>query len=155
MTVPPENRVSNGGVLADPGVGPDDRALDVRVLLDMALPPDDAVRADSRAALDDRALVDEARTFDNRPFTLTASINGKLVGSSARRVRVRLGSHAFSIAAGRTRTVEVDLTARGFALLVRVKRLPTRVRISYKQPAGDTTAATRTITLTAPKSVTR
>ena len=47
------------------------------------------------------------------------------------------------------------LTARGFKLLVRVKRLPTRVRIRYAQPDGSTTAATRRITLTAPKVVKR
>ena len=53
-------------------------------------------------------------------LTLTASANGRLVGS-----------RAFSVAPGRTETVELKLTARGFKLLVRVKRLPTRVRISY------------------------
>jgi hypothetical protein len=68
---------------------------------------------------------------------------------------VKLGSHAFSIAAGRTKTVNVKLTARGFKLLVRAKRLATRVRISYQQPAGGTTTATRTITLTAPNVVNR
>ena len=73
-------------------------------------------------------------------LTLTASVNGKLVGS-----------RTFSIAAGRTETVGVKLTTRGFKLLVRVKRLPTRVRLSYKQPAGGTATETRTITLTAAK----
>jgi len=65
---------------------------------------------------------------------------------------VKLGSHAFSIAAGRTQTLNVKLTTRGFELLVRAKRLATRARIRYRQPAGGTTTATRTITLTAPKS---
>src|SRR6266540_3540816 len=49
-----------------------------------------------------------------------------------------------------SRTVEVKLTARGFALLVGVKRLPTQAQVSYDQPAGGTTTATRTITLRAP-----
>jgi hypothetical protein len=68
---------------------------------------------------------------------------------------VRLGSRTFSIATGRTQTVKVKLAARGFKLLVRMRRLPTQVRISYKQPAGGTTTATRTITLTAPKTLER
>jgi alpha-tubulin suppressor-like RCC1 family protein len=63
--------------------------------------------------------------------------------------RLKLGSRAFSIAAGRRQTVKVELTTRGFELLVRVKRLSARVRISYGQPAGGTTTATRAITLTA------
>jgi len=88
-------------------------------------------------------------------LTLTTSVEGKLVGSSARRVQVRLGSRTFAIAAGRTQTVEAKLAARGFTLLVRVKRLPTQIRLSYQQPAGGTTTATRTITLSAPKVVKR
>jgi hypothetical protein len=83
-------------------------------------------------------------------LTLTAAISGKLVASSARRVQLKLGSRTFSIATGRTQTVKVKLTARGFEVLVRAKRLSTRVRISHSQPAGGTTAATRAITLTAP-----
>jgi alpha-tubulin suppressor-like RCC1 family protein len=88
-------------------------------------------------------------------LTLTASVNGKLVRSSARRVQLKLGSRTFSIAAGRTHTVNVKVTARGFELLARAKRLPTRVRISYEQPAGGATTATRAITLTAPKTAKR
>ena len=63
--------------------------------------------------------------------------------------RLTLGSRAFSIAAGRKQTVKVELTAVGYKLLVRVKRLSTRVRISYRQPSGGTTTSTRTITLAA------
>jgi alpha-tubulin suppressor-like RCC1 family protein len=85
---------------------------------------------------------------------LTAYVNGKLVGSSARRVQLKLGSRPFSIASARTRPVEVELTVRGFVLLARVKRLPTQARIST-QPAGGTIVAARTITLTAPKPVKR
>jgi alpha-tubulin suppressor-like RCC1 family protein len=88
-------------------------------------------------------------------LSLSASVNGQLVGSSARRVQVKLGGRTFSIAARRTRTVKVELTARGFTLLVRVRRLPAQVRMSYNQPAGGTTVVTRTITLTAPKRVKR
>jgi alpha-tubulin suppressor-like RCC1 family protein len=83
-------------------------------------------------------------------ITLTASVSGKLVGSSARRVQVELGSRTFSIAASRTQTIDVRLTGRGFMLLVRVKRLPTRIRVAYQQPAGGTTTAIRNVTLTAP-----
>ncbi len=86
---------------------------------------------------------------------LSASVNGKLVGSPARRVHVQLGTRTFSIAAGHTRAVTVKLTTRGFALLTRVKRLPTQARISYEQPAGGSTVTTRTITLAAPKPVNR
>jgi hypothetical protein len=63
--------------------------------------------------------------------------------------QLTLGSRTFSIAAGRRQTVKVELTARGYKLLVRVKRLSTRARISYRQPGGRPTTATRTITLTA------
>ena len=83
-------------------------------------------------------------------LTLNVSVNRKLVGSPARRVQLKLGSRVFSIAAGGAQTIEVKLTASGFKLLVRVKRLPTQARISYQQPAGGVTAATRTITLIAP-----
>ena len=63
--------------------------------------------------------------------------------------RLRLGSRTFSIAAGRTQVVKVELSAGGYKLLARVKRLSAQVRISYKQPAGRPTTATRTITLAA------
>ncbi len=85
-------------------------------------------------------------------ISLTASVNGTLLGSSAHRVQLTLGSRAFSIAKGDTRRVNVALTARGFAVLVRVKRLPTRARIST-QPAGGTIVASRAITLAAPRSI--
>jgi len=93
-------------------------------------------------------------------LTLTASVDGQLVGSSAGRVRVTLGSRTFSIAASdecplcggaKPQTVKVKLTAQSLKLLTRVKRLSTHVRASYKRPAGGTTRVTRTITLTAPK----
>jgi hypothetical protein len=67
----------------------------------------------------------------------------------------KLGSRTFSIAAGRAQSIAVRLTPRGFKLLVRAKRLPARARISFRQPAGGTTTATRTITLTAPNVVNR
>ena len=88
-------------------------------------------------------------------LTLSASVRGRLVSSTRPRVKVTLGRHKFWIAPGGAATVNVKLTERGFKLLVRVKRLPTQVRISYKEPAGGTTPATRTITLTAPKAVKR
>jgi hypothetical protein len=64
---------------------------------------------------------------------------------------MKLGSRTFSIAAGRTQTVRLRLTDRGFDLLVGAKRLSARVRVSYEQPAGGSSTATRTIALTAPK----
>jgi hypothetical protein len=65
-------------------------------------------------------------------LTLSASVRGRLVSSPRPRVKVTLGRHKFWIAPGRTATVNVKLTGRGFKLLVRVKRLPTQARISYK-----------------------
>jgi alpha-tubulin suppressor-like RCC1 family protein len=84
-------------------------------------------------------------------LTLSARVRGRLVGSRRSRVNVTLGTHRFSIADGRSATVKVKLTARGFRLLVHVKHLPTQVRIRYAQPDGSTTTAIRTITLIAPK----
>jgi alpha-tubulin suppressor-like RCC1 family protein len=86
-------------------------------------------------------------------LTLTASVDGELVGSSAGRVQVTLCSRTFSIAASgaKPQTVKVTLTVQSFKLLTRVKRLPSQVRASYKQPAGGTTRVTRTITLIAAK----
>jgi alpha-tubulin suppressor-like RCC1 family protein len=93
-------------------------------------------------------------------LTLTASVDGELVGSLARRVQVTLGSRTFSIAASddcplcggaKPQTVKAKLTPQSFKLLTRVKRLSAHVRASYKQPAGGTTRVTRTIRLTAPK----
>jgi alpha-tubulin suppressor-like RCC1 family protein len=83
--------------------------------------------------------------------TLTASVAGKLVGSSARRVELKLGTRAFSLATGDARVVQVKLTARAFALLNRVRRLSTKARITYVQPAGGKTVATRPVTLLAPR----
>jgi alpha-tubulin suppressor-like RCC1 family protein len=80
-------------------------------------------------------------------LTLSATVTGRVVGSAARRVDVTLGSSSFLIAAGLTQTVRVGLTLRAFALLARVTPLPTQVRISYEQPSGHTTAATRRIML--------
>jgi ABC-type transport system substrate-binding protein len=81
---------------------------------------------------------------------LTATVSGKLVGSRLRSVLVKLGSAGFSIAAGRTATVKVRLPVAGYKLLVRVRRLPVKAQIGYRQPAGGSTTATRTITLRAP-----
>ena len=64
--------------------------------------------------------------------------------------RAKLG-RTFSLAAGRVRTVDVKLTTHAFGLLVRMKRLPAQVRLSYAQLAGGTASATRTIMLSAPK----
>jgi hypothetical protein len=82
---------------------------------------------------------------------LSAYVNGKLVGSTARRVQVKLGTRRFSVAAGATHTVDVKISARGLALIDRVKRLRAQVWISYAQPSGRASTATRTITLTAPR----
>jgi hypothetical protein len=82
-------------------------------------------------------------------LTLSATVRGKLVGSPRSRVKLTLGNQRFSIAAGRTATVKVRLTSRGYRLLLRVKRLPTQARVVYKQPTGGTTTTTRTITLIA------
>jgi alpha-tubulin suppressor-like RCC1 family protein len=76
-------------------------------------------------------------------LTLTAAVAGKLVGSPAGRVRMTLGSTAFSIPAGGSRAVGVRLRARAFALLVRVKRLSATARVAAP-------ATARTITLVAP-----
>lgn len=66
---------------------------------------------------------------------------------ACRAVKLRWGLHA------RCRGTS-GLTA-DVKLLVRVKRLLARVRISYTQPAGGTATATRTIRLTAPSVVKR
>ena len=65
--------------------GPDDRPLDDRVLLDVALAADDAVRADARAGLDDDALVDEARALERRrpPRRAPAATPTRVSGASA------------------------------------------------------------------------
>jgi hypothetical protein len=84
-----------------------------------------------------------------------ARCQGTLTLIASGRVQVELGRRAFSIGVGRTQAVEVALTDPGFELLVRAKRLSTRARISYRQPAGGTTTETRIITLTAPKVMTR
>ncbi|HEU6444896.1 MAG TPA: Ig-like domain-containing protein, partial [Gaiellaceae bacterium] len=67
------------------------------------------------------------------------------------RRQLKLGTAGFSIPAGRTATVRVKLTARGYKLLVRSRRLAVTARMTYRQPSGGTTKASRTITLIAPK----
>jgi ABC-type transport system substrate-binding protein len=83
-------------------------------------------------------------------LALSARVKGRLVGSRRAFVKLTLGSRSFSIAPGRTATVNVKLTANGYKLLVRVERLSAQAKIRYKQPAGGTTTTTRTITLRAP-----
>jgi alpha-tubulin suppressor-like RCC1 family protein len=84
-------------------------------------------------------------------LTLTASVAGELVGSSARRVRVTLGTRTFSITRGATQPVVVMLSPRRYDLLVRAKRLSAQARASYQQTPGLTVTTARTITLTAPE----
>jgi alpha-tubulin suppressor-like RCC1 family protein len=86
---------------------------------------------------------------------LTAFVDGELVGSAASDVQIELGRRKFAIAVGRTQTVRVLLTSRSFRLLVRLKRLATRVHARYKQPTGGESKTLRTITLTAPSVVKR
>jgi hypothetical protein len=84
-------------------------------------------------------------------LTLTTSVRGQFIGSPARRVRVRLGSRTFSIAAGSAQAVKVKLTAKAFALLIRMRRLPTQAGLLYQHPAGSAVALTHTLTLSAPR----
>src|SRR5687768_4034636 len=60
MTVPAGERRADPRFGIDPGVRPENGAVDDRVLADMAVPADDAERADARAAFDDDVGVDEA-----------------------------------------------------------------------------------------------
>ena len=53
-------------ILRDAGAGPHDGLFDRRMLFDVALPADDAVGADACAGPDDRPLVNEARTLEDR-----------------------------------------------------------------------------------------
>src|SRR5262245_35454224 len=64
--MPAENRSADDSLLADAGIGPDDRPVHDRVLLDVALPADDAVGGDARAGFDYYTLIDEAWRFDDR-----------------------------------------------------------------------------------------
>src|SRR6185503_1472996 len=66
VAVAPEDRSANDCFLADSRVGPDDRLVHYRVLLDVALTADYAVGRDVRAGFDDRAFVDEAGPLDDR-----------------------------------------------------------------------------------------
>ncbi len=83
-------------------------------------------------------------------LALSATVKGRLVGSRRAFVKLTLGSHSFSIAAGRTATINVKLNASAYKLLFRLKRLRARVQIRYKQPGGGSTTATLAITLRAP-----
>src|SRR6185312_8534703 len=63
VAVAAEDGALHAGFFADPGVGPDDGAADHGAFLDVRLPADDGIGQDARAGLDDRALVDEARSL--------------------------------------------------------------------------------------------
>ena len=80
-------------------------------------------------------------------LALIASVDGKLVGSSARRVRLVLARRTFSIAAGGRQRLAVELTPSGYKLLVRIRRLSARARVTYKQPTGASATVTRALTL--------
>jgi alpha-tubulin suppressor-like RCC1 family protein len=84
-------------------------------------------------------------------LTISVIVHGRRTRSSRRGVEVTLGTSRFSIARGRTAILEVRLTGRGFGVLVRMKRLRTRVGIRYAQPDGTTTAATGVIILRTPR----
>ena len=59
MAVAPEDRPAHGRLLADAVVGPENRAIQVRVLLDVALAADDAVslKIDGKAIKNNDELV--------------------------------------------------------------------------------------------------
>src|SRR5678815_2428405 len=88
MAVPSEDGPPDHGLLADPGSGPQDRALNGGVLLDVALTADDAVGTDARAGLHDGALVNEARPLDRGAFLNACARRHE---SRARRVQERPG----------------------------------------------------------------
>src|SRR5262249_22633564 len=66
VTMAPENRAADGGLLADPGARPHDRLFDHRVFVHVTRPSDHAIGADAGPGLDDRAFVDETRTLEHR-----------------------------------------------------------------------------------------
>src|SRR5687767_7277598 len=66
MAVPAEHGAIELRVGANPAVRLDDRVVDLGVLLDMAVPADDRVGPDARAALDRGVLIDETGAFNMR-----------------------------------------------------------------------------------------
>jgi hypothetical protein len=55
------------------------------------------------------------------------------------------------ISAGVTATVNVKLTAKGYELLARKRKLAVQVKITHKQPAGGSATVVSPITLRAPR----
>src|SRR5262245_31764018 len=92
MAVPPQDRVANARLAADAAVRPDDRTADHGLFFDLRLPPDDGVCANLRTGLDQRALVDEAGSFD-RGAVLDARI-GRDPGARRRDIAKRLSGIA-------------------------------------------------------------
>jgi hypothetical protein len=86
--------------------------------------------------------------------TLEATVDERVLASwvaADKRRKIKLGSRAFSIGAGRTVTVRVKLTRRGFRAVKRLGRLRARVVIVTRQAGGGKRTASRTITLKGPR----
>src|SRR5688572_33282014 len=66
VTVAADDGVADLGVAADAAVRPDNGAVHDRVFLDLRLPSDHRIRADSSARLDRHAVVNEAGALDGR-----------------------------------------------------------------------------------------
>ena len=65
LAVPPCHQRSEPCVSIDPGVRPENGAINLRVFGNVGVSPDHAVRSYARAALDHRAGINETRCFDD------------------------------------------------------------------------------------------
>ena len=85
------------------------------------------------------------------PIVLRCGAGADCNGTLTLSAQSRLGGRSFAMAPGETRPVAVKLSASGFKLLLRVRRLTARVSITYAQSSGVSTTATGAITLIAPR----
>src|SRR4051794_8326086 len=65
VTIATDGGVAHAGPLSHPAVGPQNRALNHRVLFDLRLAADDGVGADTSTGFDEDPFVDEARSLDD------------------------------------------------------------------------------------------
>src|SRR5689334_19367175 len=106
MAVPTQDGGTELRLFTHPAVRPDDRTAHGGALLDLRLAADDRVGGNPRAGLDQRAFVDEARSFDRG-----AVLDARFGGDPGTRLR-QVAERRRLVATGHDVAVHVDVLLR-------------------------------------------
>jgi len=133
---PAPPRPSRGPTLVSPRVGFADGALSVKISCPAA-----------KVSCAGMVEVETAAAFP-----ASAAHAGKGAKAKPKASRLLLGQARFSLAGGASRAVSVHLTARGAALLKKLRRLPVLVLVTAQDPLGDPGLASLHIVLATPSA---